>query len=147
MTAFRVVRTVPLAVDEAWRRMTDWPAHARRVPLTSMAVRTPGPTGVGTVVSARTALGPAGFDDPMEVVVWEPPADGRAGRCRLEKRGRVVRGWAEIRVGAVDGGARVAWTEDLRVAGLPRLFDGVTADAGRLMFGREVDHLLRVRPN
>ncbi|MCF3964016.1 SRPBCC family protein [Streptomyces fuscigenes] len=142
MSAFRVERTVPLDVDEAWRRITRWPSHTARVPLTSMSVRTPGPTREGTVIVARTGAGPAGFDDPMEIVAWEPPAGGRPGRCRLEKRGRVVRGWAEIGVRAAPGGARVAWLEEVRVAGLPRLFDGVTADAGRLMFGREMDHLL-----
>ncbi|MCA1217328.1 SRPBCC family protein [Streptomyces sp. 8L] len=143
MTAFRVERTPALGVGEAWRRMTDWPSHAARVPLTRMSVRTPGPTRTGTVIVARTGLGPAGFDDPMEIVVWQPPAEGRAGRCRLEKRGRVVTGWAEIRVRAEAGKTRVTWLEEVRVAALPRLFDGVTADAGRLMFGREVDHLLR----
>jgi hypothetical protein len=81
----------------------------------------------------------------MEIVVWQPPAGAAAGRCRLVKRGRVVVGWAEIGVRARPGGALVTWLEDVRVAALPRLFDGVTADAGRLMFAREVDHLLGVR--
>ncbi|WP_329459223.1 SRPBCC family protein [Streptomyces sp. NBC_01497] len=143
MTAFRVERTSHLGVEETWRRMTNWSSHAARVPLTRMSVRTPGPTREGTVIVARTGLGPAGFDDPMEVVVWRPPSDGRMGRCRLEKRGRVVLGWAEIGVRAEAGRTRVAWLEDVRIAAAPRLFDGVTADAGRLLFGREVDHLLR----
>jgi Polyketide cyclase / dehydrase and lipid transport len=147
VTAFRVERTSPLDVEEAWRRMTDWPSHAARVPLTRMSVRTPGPTRRGTVVLARTSVGPVGFDDPMEVVAWQPPVRGHEGRCLLEKRGRIIRGWAAISVRAGTGGTRVSWVEDLRIAAVPRLFDGVTADVARLMFGREVDHLLRVPPN
>lgn len=147
MTPFRIDRTVPLSAAEAWRRLTDWPAQARQVPLTTITVLTPGPTRVGTVFVARTALGGAGFDDPMEVVEWEPPAPGEPGRCRLEKRGRVVTGWAEIRVAEEGDGARASWVEDLRFGPLPArlalLAGPLTATAGRAVFGRAVDRLLR----
>ncbi|MDV5144065.1 SRPBCC family protein [Streptomyces sp. SBC-4] len=144
MTLFRVERTVPLAPDEAWRRLTDWPAHGRQVPLTRTRVLTPGPNGAGTRFTARTGIGRLAFDDPMEVVRWEPPEAGRPGVCRLAKSGRVVRGWAEVAVtGAPDGGCRVEWTEELAVRGLPRAFDPALARAGRVLFGRAVDGLLR----
>ncbi|NEC81673.1 SRPBCC family protein, partial [Streptomyces sp. SID7958] len=103
------------------------------VPLTRITVTTPPPTGEGTVFVARTGLGPLSFRDPMEVTVWEPPGDGTPGRCRLEKRGRVVTGWAEIEVRPGPGGrARVEWREDLRIALVPAVFDGALARAGRL---------------
>ncbi|WP_405801238.1 SRPBCC family protein [Streptomyces sp. NBC_01506] len=153
MSVFRVARRTALSADEAWRRITDWPAHGRRVPLTRVLVRTPAPTGTGTVFVARTGLGRVRFDDPMEVVRWEPPAPGSPGRCELEKRGRVIRGWAEIEVTAAEAEADagsaadrrtlVCWTEELRVSFLPRFLDGVTARAGRIVFGRVVDGLLR----
>ncbi|MFF1422390.1 SRPBCC family protein [Streptomyces sp. NPDC058280] len=143
MTVFRIARSTPLSAEEAWRRLTDWPAHADRVPLTRISVLTPGPTGVGTVFVARSALGPAGFDDPMEVVRWQPPAPGVPGHCRLEKRGRAVTGWAEIHVRDEDGVTRVRWEEDLRFGRLPRLLDPLTARGGQLVFGRAVDRLLR----
>ncbi|AXG82281.1 SRPBCC family protein [Streptomyces paludis] len=148
MSVFRIDRATPLPADEAWRRLTDWPAHGRVVPLTRITVLTPGPTRTGTLFTARTGLGPLGFDDPMEVVHWQPPAPGVPGHCRLEKRGRAVTGWAEIRVRddgpAGDGrGARVCWEEDLRFAVLPRPLDPLTARAGRLVFGRAVGRLLR----
>ncbi len=72
MSPFRVERTVPAAPEEVWRRLTDWPAHGRRVPLTRTRVLTPGPNGVGTRFTARTGIGRLSFDDPMEVVRWEP---------------------------------------------------------------------------
>jgi hypothetical protein len=148
VTVFRIDRTTPLSADEAWQRLTDWPAHADGVPLTTISVLTPGPTRVGTVFVARTALGPAGFDDPMEVVHWQPPTAGSPGHCRLEKRGRTVLGWAEIHVQRTEGTGtagitRVRWEEDLRAGPLPRLFDPLTARAGRVVFGRAVDRLLR----
>ncbi|MFH8371609.1 SRPBCC family protein [Streptomyces sp. NPDC018031] len=135
-------RRCPLPPAEAWRRVTDWPRHSAGVPLTRITATPPGPTRVGTVVLARTGLWRLGFDDPMDVVRWEPPDEGRPGRCRLVKRGRVVTGWAEIEVRADGRGSWVGWREDARVRALPRLFDAPTARAGRLVFGRVVDTLL-----
>ncbi|MEU9751226.1 SRPBCC family protein [Streptomyces niveus] len=143
MSVFRVARRTALPADEAWRRITDWPAHARTVPLTRILVETPGPSGTGTVFVARTGLGRVRFDDPMEVVRWEPPTAGHPGRCRLEKRGRVITGWAEIEVAESGGRTVVRWAEELRVSFLPRFLDGVTARTGRVVFGRVVDALLR----
>ncbi|MGW4723204.1 SRPBCC family protein [Streptomyces sp. NPDC004291] len=144
MSPFRVERTVPLAPEEAWRRLTDWSAHGRLVPLTRTRVLTPGPNGAGTRFTARTGIGRLSFDDPMEVVRWDPPTAGRPGACRLEKHGRVVRGWALIEVTeAPGGGCRVLWTEELTVRGVPRALDPVLARAGRVVFGRALDGLLR----
>ncbi|MGY0490975.1 SRPBCC family protein [Streptomyces sp. WG-D5] len=134
----RIVRDTPLRAAEAWRRLTDWERHGDSVPLTRVTVTTPPPDAAGTVFVARTGVGRWGFDDPMEIVAWQPPR-----RCRMEKRGRVVTGWAEFEVRALgDGGARVEWREELRVRGVPRAADRVVAAAGRWMFGRAVDALL-----
>ncbi|WP_406859259.1 SRPBCC family protein [Streptomyces sp. HUAS MG47] len=143
MSVFRIERITPLPPAEAWRRLTDWPAHGAQVPLTRTRVLTPGPTAVGTRFTARTGLGRVAFDDPMELVRWEPPT-AAPGVCRLEKRGRVVLGWAEIEVtAAAGGGSRVVWHEELRLRGLPRAADPLLATAGRLLFGRAMDGLLR----
>ncbi|MBT3152179.1 SRPBCC family protein [Streptomyces sp. CHD11] len=144
MATFQLQRTAPLPLDEAWRRLTTWPRHGDVVPLTRVTVTTPPPTGEGTVFVARTGLGPLSFDDPMEVTVWQPPAGDTPGFCRLEKRGRVVTGWAEIEVRpGPGGGARVVWREEIRVRFLPASGEAVLARAGRRMFGRAVNRLLR----
>lgn len=144
MATFQLQRTAPLPLDEAWRRLTAWPRHGEVVPLTRITVSTPPPTGAGTRIVARTGLGPLSFDDPMEVTVWQPPAGDSPGLCRLEKRGRVVRGWAEIEVRPGPGGrARVVWREEIRVRFLPARAEALLARAGRHVFGRAVNRLLR----
>jgi hypothetical protein len=144
VVTFLLERTAPLPLPEAWLRLTEWPRHADAVPLTRVTVTTPGPTREGTVFVARTGVGPLSFDDPMEVTVWQPPGDDTPGLCRLEKRGRVVTGWAEIEVRPGPGGrARVLWREELRVRWLPGGLDGVLERTARYMFGRAMNHLLR----
>ncbi|MEU3980980.1 SRPBCC family protein [Streptomyces sp. NPDC026672] len=144
MADFLLQRTAPLPIDEAWRRLTEWPRHSEVVPLTRITVRTAPPTRVGTRITARTGLGPLAFEDPMEVTVWQPPRDGKPGLCRLEKRGRVVLGWAELEVRPGPGGrTRVLWREELRVRAVPSALDPLLAGAGRTVFGRGVNKLLR----
>lgn len=131
-----------LPPGEAWRRLTTWERHSGSVPLTRITVPTSPPTGVGTVMIARTGVGRVGFADPMRVAVWEPPDEGGSGRCRLEKTGRVVLGWAEIEVRPYAAGTHVRWHEDLRVRGLPGVFDGLTRAVSRTVFRRVVATLL-----
>ncbi|MEH0547825.1 SRPBCC family protein [Streptomyces sp. B21-105] len=144
MVVFQVERTVPLSGEDAWGRLTQWSRHGDVVPFTRIRVLTPPPTREGTVFVARSGIGPLAFDDRMEVAGWQPPADDEPGRCRLEKRGRVVLGWAEIEVRALPGGrARVNWREALRVRFLPSFFDPLLKASARSVFGRAVDRLLR----
>ncbi|MFE7109036.1 SRPBCC family protein [Streptomyces sp. NPDC057575] len=142
MAVFRIERFTSLPAAESWRRVTDWERHAAHVPLTTITVPMGLPTGVGTVFVARTGVGPLGFDDPMEVVRWTPPAAGRAGLCRLEKRGSLVRGRASIDVYPRDSGSHVVWVEELGVRLLPRWCDPLIAGAGRRVFGRVLDSML-----
>jgi hypothetical protein len=110
---------------DAFARVTDWERH--RVPLTKVTV-----TPVG--FTARTAVGPWGFDDPMEITVWDPPR-----RVELRKLGRVVRGTAVISVDSDGAGSVVTWDEDVSVLGIPRLFDPVL----RRLLGLMVSRVLR----
>jgi hypothetical protein len=142
VSPFVVVHDSPLSVGEAWARVTDWPRHGEHVPFTHVEVTTDAPPGVGTVFNARTRVGRFGFDDPMEVVVWQPPADGAPGFCRIEKRGRFMLGWAELTVDSRPVGSRTTWREDARPARLPAFAGGVSAFAGRAVFGRVVRGLL-----
>ncbi|GHI84058.1 hypothetical protein Sxan_14220 [Streptomyces xanthophaeus] len=147
MPVIRIVHRTFLPPSEAWLRLTDWERHGAQVPLTRTIVTTAPPNGAGTVFTARTGVGRITFDDPMEVVLWQPPtpgAPGTPGLVRLEKRGRTVTGWAEIEVRPVPaGGSEVHWRESLRVRPLPRFLDPLVTAAGRVFFGRALRGLLR----
>ncbi|HEU5265936.1 MAG TPA: SRPBCC family protein [Jatrophihabitans sp.] len=139
MAPFVITRDTALTPQQAWARVVDWRRHGAYVPLTTVSV---GRAAGATVVTARTGIGALGFDDPMEIVEWAPPSDGATGRCRLEKRGRVLRGWAEISVAPRDGGARVTWREEAMPAHLPRFAIGMAGATGALVFGRVLRRLL-----
>ncbi|MEJ7635838.1 SRPBCC family protein [Aeromicrobium sp.] len=130
MALIEIAREVRLTPEESWLRLTDWERHGRFVPLTRISR-----TATGFV--ARTGLGPVGFDDPMEIVEWQEPSF-----CRLEKRGRLVTGWAELRVEPHGPGSRVTWREQIDVRGMPRALDGLTRVSSAKLFSRVVDGLL-----
>jgi hypothetical protein len=125
-----IVREVRLAPADAWARLTAWQRHGDFVPLTRIT-----PTSDG--FDAFTGIGRIGFHDPMQIVQWREPQF-----CRLEKRGRVVTGWAELKVEPTPDGSRVTWREDIHVRGMPRLADGITKASSRALFTRVVDGLL-----
>lgn len=139
---FVVSHDSPLPVDDAWVRLTDWPRHGDHVPFTVVAITTAPPTGVGTVFVARTGVGRVGFDDVMEIVEWAPPADGLGGHCRIEKRGRVMKGWAELTVDAHGTGSRTTWREVAAPVHLPGFARGLNDASGKKIFGRVVRGLL-----
>ncbi len=144
MARFELSRTAPLSAADSWQRLTDWQRHAERVPFTRVGLAAGSPQGAGGLVVARTSLFGLGFDDPMEIVRWQPPGAGpeAAGRCRLEKRGRVVRGWAEITITALGPNSLVGWDEEVFCRGVPQVAGPALAAVGRRMFGRVLDTLL-----
>ncbi|WP_299033429.1 hypothetical protein [uncultured Pseudokineococcus sp.] len=105
-----------------WRHLTDWPWQTGSIPLTRVfSTRRTG--GVGDSFTGRTALLGVGFDDPMDVVRWEPPTAGAPedgglpGTAVLAKRGSVVLGSAALRVDPLTAGScRVVWGEDVEIA-------------------------------
>ncbi len=142
MTSFDIVRHTFLSAEEAWSRLTDWERHSEFIPLTSIQLSNQSSTGAGAAFVARTSLGPVGFNDPMEVTVWQPPAGLSPGLCRIVKRGRVVVGWAQLTVAAAPRGALVHWHEEAGFSKIGGLLNRPTRLAGRVAFGRLIDGLL-----
>lgn len=142
MAQFVAQYETTLPVEVAWQRLTDWQRHAQYVPFTTITLETPPPNGVGTVFNARTRLGRFAFDDPMEIVEWDEPNGASGGTCRLEKRGRLMLGWAELSVTPAGTGSRATWVEDITVARLPRAAAPVTALTSKLLFSRVLKRLL-----
>jgi hypothetical protein len=131
--------------DQVWNLVTDWPAHGRWIPLTTVTIDADSPSafGLGTRFTGRTHLGRVGFDDPMQVTHWQPPTANESGRCRLVKRGRWVTGWAEINVDPEAGASRLTWTEDIRTRWTPRFVDPLVSRVGSALFGRTIRKLAR----
>jgi carbon monoxide dehydrogenase subunit G len=138
MARIRSDVVIQAPTETIWQLVTDWPAQSRWIPLTTVTVDQPGPsgTGLGTRFTGRTRLGPVGFDDPMEVTGWQPPAGGTGGHCRVRKLGPWLTGWAEIEVRPGPDGTRVEWIEEVRARWTPRLADPLIAAVGSAFFGR-----------
>jgi hypothetical protein len=134
----RTQREVRAPAAVVWQALVDWPAHGRWVPLTRVSVLSESGEGVGARFVGRTGLGPVAFDDAMEVVRWEPPVAGSAGRCAVVKRGRLLLGTASFTVSPTAAGSRVLWQEDVELAPvrLTRPFAPVLAWLGRVAFDR-----------
>ncbi len=142
MASFDVVRRTVLSAEEAWSRLTDWERHGEFLPLTTVRLADGPRTGAGAAFVARTSLGPLGFDDTMEVTVWQPPTGSEPGLCHITKRGRVVVGSAQLTVAAAPDGALVNWHEEARFRAAGRLLDWPNRFIGEIVFGRLVDGLL-----
>ena len=110
--AFELELLVPGTPDAVWARLWDLRRHTEAVPLT--VVRGPA-LRAGSAFVARTAVGPLGFDDVMEVRSWEP-----SRRAVVVKVGRVLGGTIVARL-APDGagGTRLHWCQEVAATGVP----------------------------
>lgn len=112
--AFTIELLVPGPPEDVWRRLWDLDRHTGAVPLT--VVSGPSPRQDSTFV-ARTAVGPLGFDDVMQVREWEPPH-----RAVVVKVGRVLGGRIEARLEAAAGpdpSTRLLWHQEVVATGVP----------------------------
>jgi carbon monoxide dehydrogenase subunit G len=111
--AVRVVERVAVAAppDDVWAAVVDWERQGRWILLTAVTVE-PGGHRVGERFTARTGIGPVGFDDPMEVTRWDPPH-----RADVAHHGNVVRGTGSFVVTSAPGGAWLTWVEELDMPG------------------------------
>jgi len=136
----RIRATVPMPgpAEDVWALLTDWRAHSRWIPATTVTV-VEDTGGVGTRFVGRTHAGPVGFDDPMTVTEFRPPDGAEPGRCLIRKTGRVVIGTAGFSVtGTEPHASTVTWWEDVTVApaGLTRWVEPLVARAGSHAFAR-----------
>jgi carbon monoxide dehydrogenase subunit G len=109
----RVVERVAVAAppEAVWAAVVDWERQGRWMLLTQITVEGGG-RGVGQRFTARTSLGPLGFDDPMQVTRWDPPH-----RADVAHRGGVVRGTGSFVVTPAPGGSWLTWVEELDLPG------------------------------
>lgn len=131
---FVVVVEAPLAPAQAWARVWDVDRHTEVIPLTRVSTQPPATAlSVGVRFCGRTALGPVGFDDPMKVLVWEPPSTV-AGHAVVAKTGRVIGGRIEVTFVPTDEGAtRITWYQAVEIPWLPPPLSGLEQVVGRLV--------------
>jgi hypothetical protein len=144
MAPFSLTRTSSSAPERLWATVTDFGAYGRWLPLTTMRVDE-GEPRPGWGMAGLTGIGPLRFSDSMLVTSWEPPAGpGEGGRFRLIKTGRVLGGWADVRVVAEGGGSRLYWSEEMvaRPELVGRRIQDLTDRVSRTMFGRAVDAMV-----
>lgn len=130
---FVVEVEAPMAPAQAWTRVWDLDRHTAVIPLTTVGPVPPATRlGVGAEFCGRTGLGPLGFDDPMRVVVWEPPTTG-AGRAVVAKTGSVIAGGIEVTFTPDAGRTRITWRQHVELPWLPSRLSGAERLAARLV--------------
>ncbi len=137
MAQFECERVVQAPAEQVWDALTDWSAHARWVPLTSIRVG-PEPAGVGATFVGRSGVGPLAFDDPMRVTEWAPPTATGAGRCAIIKTGRVIKGsaWFTVTPLPDSSSCSVFWSETILLGPLAKVpgFSWVASQIGARVF-------------
>ncbi|OFE17211.1 hypothetical protein BA895_17310 [Humibacillus sp. DSM 29435] len=144
MAHFEIRIDSPLSAPDAWARILDLRAHSVVIPLTTVTGDTLDAAGLapGSSFNARTAVGPAGFDDPMVFEEVIQPTETSAGQARIRKEGKLVRGEITLTVTPRAGGSTVVWHQDITVNHVPRLADPVVARVARGAYASVLKKLL-----
>lgn len=126
MSHFEVRVRAGCTPRDAWARVWDPDRHTAVIPLTTVTAEPPATElAEGVRFAGRTALGPIGFEDPMRVLVWQPPTTG-AGRAVVVKTGSVIGGLIEVTFDPLaGGGTRIAWHQRVELPWLPSPLSGL----------------------
>ncbi len=144
MAHFEIHIDSPLSAPDAWGKILDLRAHSVVIPLTTVTGETLDAAGlsVGSTFNARTAVGPAGFDDPMVFDEVVQPTETSAGQARIRKEGRLIQGRIDLTVTPRPGGSAIVWRQDIAVNRVPTLADPVVALVARGAYGSTLKKLL-----
>ena len=144
MAPFHLARTCPASPAAVWSVLTDFGGYGAWIPFTTVRADAGDPRP-GWGFAGLSGLGPLRLRDTMLLTCWQPPAGpGGEGRFRVLKTGRVLGGWAEVRVRPVPGGTAVAWSEEitLRPGPLGRALRPVVDRLSAPVFARALDAML-----
>ncbi|MGO8882721.1 MAG: SRPBCC family protein [Streptosporangiaceae bacterium] len=123
VTSRVLVRAAP---ERVWQLAMDWSRQREWIWATQVS----GGASVGAQVTARTGIGPVGFDDTMVITEWDPPR-----RCVVRHTGKVVRGLGVFEVVPHGPVSEFRWTEqiELPLSGAGPLGRFVVNPVGRLL--------------
>ena len=143
MADFHLTRLCAAPPATVWDVVTDFAAYGDWMPLTRMRVDA-GEPRLGWGFAGVSGLWPVRFSDSMLLSAWVPPGGDGRGAFRVVKTGRLLGGWAEIRVEPEGAGTRLDWHEDVVVKPLPfkRLFAPLLTRASDRLYGRAVDAMV-----
>lgn len=141
--SFSLRLTTGVTPDEAFRRVLDLRAHDRIIPFTrvSPALRAED-LRPGTRFVARTGIGVLGFDDPMRVEAVHAGGPSEPASAVLVKEGRAIRGSIRMQITPTPAGARVDWTQHVRLPWLPGFLQAPAARLLRFGYRRVLTQLL-----
>lgn len=146
---FEFIVTTPLTPSAALRALADVRAHGEIVPLTSGRGPHPSALTVGDRLIARTAIGPFGFDDVMEVrefvegelLILDKVGALLGGRVRITVRPTESRSKSAI---SADG-SLVTWQQSVRfgwLEWLPSWFNRALKSAMVVVLARGYRHFV-----
>jgi len=146
MPTVHLVRYTAAPPAAVWAELTDFGAHGRWMPLTTMRLDEGSPR-LGWCFAGLTGVGPLRFSDPMVVTGWRPPSESgphHVAELRLVKTGRLLGGWVRVTVEENDDGSRVVWHEELTIRLLPAtpLTAPLVAGAAGWLYARALDGML-----
>jgi uncharacterized protein YndB with AHSA1/START domain len=143
MPTVHLVRHTPAPPSAVWAVLTDFGAHGRWMPLTTMRLD-PGSPRLGWSFAGVTGVGPFRFSDPMVVTGWSPPSGERPGELRVVKTGRLLGGWIRVTVEQHGKGSRLVWHEEVAIRPLPakRLTAPLVGPAATWLYARAIDGML-----
>ena len=138
--AFELSRIVPMAPEQAWRRLTDWQSHGEWIPLTRVEIDAADPDHF----TAWSGIGRLALEDRMQLIEQTDHDLGR--RARIAKLGPLLIGEAEFSVseGISSGTAVVQWREAVAVPYLPRVLAPAAAWIGRRLFSMALGRMGRL---
>ena len=136
---FDVDIEVPLAPQEAWDRLNDWPSHGKWIPLTRVEVD----RNDSTRFIAFSGIRPLVLEDRMHQLTAQ--FDGQVGDSTVAKLGPILLGEARFAVkpGASSTSCIVSWREDVAVKWLPQFLTAPVAFMAKQAFASSIKKMAK----
>lgn len=135
---------VSVGVDQAWQRLCSLERHTAAIPFTTLT-SSGGESHLaeGMAFTARTVIGPLGFDDRMVVEELTAPNGQQPGHLVIRKLGRWLGGRTEATIAAdAAGGCRVTWVQDISSPLLPQWLKPLGAVVTRFSYRAGVRRII-----